>query len=101
MLIPTVTVTGRKTYEKKEGLAADFCPICRRAVGVQVGQIRSQAHVNYVGFGEGDLVGRNCTCLDCGSFWALRPGTIQAILNPTESVSLETLLADYNYLATK
>jgi hypothetical protein len=85
---------GRKIFYRPEGIAADFCPICRRASIVEVRQIRSQAHVNHIGVGQGEVVGRLVHCRQCASEWALRPGTIQTSINPTTPVSLETLLAE-------
>ena len=85
---------GTKSYLKSEGIAADFCPICRRANRVDVLQIRSQDHVYNIGIGKGDLVGRLCRCLECGTEWALQAGTIKGTADPSARVSLQTLLAE-------
>ena len=85
---------GTKVYQSKEGIAADFCPICRKATGVEVRQIRSQNHVYNIGVGQGQVVGRLVHCLDCGSEWGFRPGTIETLVNPAAPVSLQTLLAE-------
>jgi hypothetical protein len=85
---------GKKTLYKTEGIAADFCAICRRASAVEVRQIRSQSHVYHIGIGQGEFVGRLCRCTTCGSEWALQAGTIQTSVNPTAPVSIDSLLAE-------
>src|SRR4051794_37840730 len=85
---------GTKTYEKVEGSAADFCPICRKAAVVTMRQIFSQSHVYHIGIGRGRPVGRLCQCVACRSEWAFRAGTIEVPIKSKAPLSLETLLAE-------
>lgn len=85
---------GTKSYRRKEGVAVDFCSLCRSASIVEVQQIRSQGHVYGIGLGQGKVVGHVVKCLNCESEWALQAGTIQNSLNPTVPMSLEEILEE-------
>jgi hypothetical protein len=84
----------KKVFYKTEGIAADFCRICRRASIVEVRQIRSQAGSDTFGLGQEKLAGRLVHCRTCHCEWALRPGSIQTSVDPKATVSLATLLAE-------
>jgi hypothetical protein len=85
---------GRKLFTKADGIAADFCPICRCASVVEVKQIRSQQHVYHIGIGKGELVGRTVRCRACGSEWPVQAGTIKASVDASVPVTLATLLSE-------
>jgi hypothetical protein len=88
---------GTKSYLRLEGIAADFCPMCRRPAAVEVSQILTQNHIYHIGIGKGQLVGRQCRCLTCSSDWPLQAGTIQTSVipaGPNIPLSLETLISE-------
>ena len=85
---------GKKTSLILEGIAADFCLICRRAVIVSVYQIRSQEHVYNISVGKGTLIARICSCNVCESRWSLREGTIQSTIKPTTLSSFNALISE-------
>src|SRR5258706_11462307 len=58
-------VWGTKRTERKQGLVADFCPICRDLRAFQLIRIGLASHVYYVAFGEGKLAGFLIQCQEC------------------------------------
>ena len=69
---------GRKIIRKRDGIAADFCPLCRCASVVDVFQLHAQNHISDVGLGMRNLVGHACQCTTCKSQWSMRPNTIRS-----------------------
>jgi hypothetical protein len=59
-------VWGTKRVERKLGMVADFCPICREVRAFQLIRIGLASHVYYVSFGEGKLAGHVIRCHECG-----------------------------------
>jgi hypothetical protein len=84
---------GTKIVQKAEGIAADFCPICRRASVVLVSQVRAKEHVYNISLGSGSLVGRMVRCKTCGGEWELNASTIEAVVPPTSDMDLNALIA--------
>lgn len=60
-------VWGKKLVHRKLGHVADFCPICRGPRAFTLTRVGSAGHVYYVTVGQGELVGHERTCLDCGT----------------------------------
>ena len=59
-------VWGTKRVERKLGMVADFCPICREVRAFQLIRVGLASHVYYVSFGEGKLAGHVIRCHECG-----------------------------------
>ena len=85
---------SKKITQVVEGLASDFCPICRRTTGVEVRQVRMEEQINHVSVTMPKAIARMCYCRECKSQWALREGTIKSVVKPVTAVTLETLLAE-------
>ena len=60
-------VWGKKIVYRTVGHVADFCPICRGQRAFEIRRIGSAGHVYYISLGEGELVGFERTCSDCGT----------------------------------
>lgn len=89
-----VLTFGRKVLWKCDGIAADFCPLCRRASVVDVFQLHAQNHIADVGLGMRDLVGHACRCKTCNSQWAMRPQSIQQAVDSAPGMSIEALIKE-------
>ena len=85
---------GRKIIRKRDGIAADFCPLCRCASVVDVFQLHAQNHISDVGLGMRNLVGHACQCTTCKSQWSMRPNTIQQAVGSAPGMSVETLIKE-------
>jgi hypothetical protein len=59
-------VWGTKRVERKLGMVASFCPICREVRAFQLIRVGLASHVYYVSFGEGKLAGHEIHCQECG-----------------------------------
>jgi hypothetical protein len=57
---------GTKAVTRKLGYVSDFCPICREIRDFQVNRIGMAGHLYGLSFGQGQLVGHQKTCLQCG-----------------------------------
>ena len=57
---------GTKAVIRKLGYVADFCPIFRDIRSFQVSRIGRAGHLYGVSFGQGQLVGHQKTCVQCG-----------------------------------
>jgi len=57
---------GTKAVIRKLGYVADFCPICRVIRVFQVNRMGMAGHLYGLSFGQGQLVGHQRTCLECG-----------------------------------
>ena len=84
-------VWGKKRIERKQGMVAGFCPICREVRAFQLFRVGLATHVYYVSFGEGKLAGHMIRCNDCGVELAVDP-TRYATTEKDPRVSLETLI---------
>lgn len=60
-------VWGKKPVFRSVGRVADYCPACRGTQAFRVRRIGMAGHVYYISVGEGDLVGHDKTCENCGS----------------------------------
>jgi hypothetical protein len=83
-------VWGKKLVYRKVGYVADFCPICRGPKPFMLQRIGSASHVYYISSGEGELVGFQRTCLECGSSFSAKPDTYASISKT--NLPLEELL---------
>ena len=85
---------GRKIIRKQDGIAADFCAICRQASSVSVIQLRSQPHIYYIGIGSGELVGAICQCRTCKTEWLMEAGTVQKTVPSQTQLSVAALIEE-------
>jgi len=86
-------VWGQKRVERKIGMVADFCPICREIRPFQLIRVGLAGHVYYVSFGEGKLAGHIIRCGECGLDQSTDPQRYtKAEKDPR--VALETLIRD-------
>lgn len=67
-------VWGKKLVHRKQGYVADFCPFCREFRAFELKRLGSASHVYYLTLGEGDLLGFECTCQECGTVLKTDPG---------------------------
>jgi Zn-finger nucleic acid-binding protein len=86
-------VWGTKRVEKKQGLVADFCPICRGLSAFQLIRVGLASHVYYLSFGEGRLAGYMIRCTNCGVSLSTQPTRYQTVDKSSEP-QLETLIRD-------
>lgn len=56
---------GKKRVERKLGLAADFCPICRTVRPFKLIRVGVVGHVYFISFGAGALAGFYGECCEC------------------------------------
>lgn len=86
-------VWGRKITRRQLGHVADFCGICRGPRAFKVQRVGSAGHVYYVSFGEGQLVGHERTCMDCGTVSAANAAaytSISKLVIPFEQLKRQT-----------
>jgi hypothetical protein len=86
-------VWGKKRVERKQGMVADFCPICREVRAFQLIRVGLAGHIYYVSFGEGKLAGHIIRCNECGVQLAVDP-TRYATTARDSRVGLEALIRD-------
>src|SRR6266581_5496821 len=86
-------VWGKKRVERKQGIVADFCPICREVRAFQLIRVGLATHVYYVSAGEGKLAGHMIRCNECGVELAVDP-TRYATTQKDPRVGLEALIRD-------
>jgi hypothetical protein len=72
-------VWGRKIKRQMLGFVADFCPLCRKSNAFKLERIGSARHVYYISFGEGELVGYERTCIECGTPIEAVPSSYSAV----------------------
>ncbi len=60
-------VWGKKTVYRKIGHVADFCSICREPRPFKLRRVGSAGHLYYISVGEGELVGYERSCHECGT----------------------------------
>ena len=66
-------VWGKKLVYHKLGHVADFCPICRKPRAFVLRRIGSAGHLYYVTVSQGELVGYERTCVQCGTAFNAEP----------------------------
>ena len=66
-------VWGKKRVERKQGMVADFCPICRDIRSFQLSRVGMASHIYYVSMGEGELAGFQIKCDACGVNLGVEP----------------------------
>lgn len=86
-------VWGTKRTERKQGMVADFCPICREARAFQLIRVGLASHIYYLSFGEGKLAGYIIRCSECGVGLGTQ-ATRYANVEKDPRVSLEVLIRD-------
>jgi len=84
-------VWGKKRVERKIGLVADFCPICRDVRAFQLIRVGLAGHVYYVSFSEGKLAGHIIRCSECGLDLGVDPTRYASAENDSR-VGLEALV---------
>lgn len=72
-------VWGRKIVRRKLGQVADFCPICRKTTAFTLVRVGSAGHVYYISSGEGELVGHERACTECGTTLRAEPATYAGV----------------------
>ena len=58
-------ILGTKTFYRKVGYVADFCPICRSPQPFQIRRIGLASHLYYLPVSQGKLIGYDRTCQQC------------------------------------
>jgi hypothetical protein len=72
-------VWGRKLVYRQVGHVADFCPICRAPRPFGLKRVGSAGHVYYISAGEGELVGYERTCRECGTAFQADPAVYASV----------------------
>ena len=94
---------GRKLVRRLLGYVADFCGVCRAKRAFKLQRVGSVAHVYYLSFGEGQLVGYERTCCDCGTVTGANAAAYASIaksLGPLQELkqatypNLDTVIAE-------
>ena len=57
---------GTKRTTRKQGLVADFCPLCREVRAFRLLRLGLASHIYFISFGQGKLTGHVIECTDCG-----------------------------------
>ena len=84
-------VWGKKRIERKQGMVADFCPICREVRAFTLIRVGLADHIYYVSFGQGKLAGHIIRCDTCGVALRADP-TRFATAEKDPRIELETLI---------
>lgn len=77
-------IWGSKTVYRKLGYVAHFCEICRAPKPFELKRVGSVGHLYYISFGQGELLGYERTCQDCGT-------TLQADVEEFAAVAPQVL----------
>ncbi|WP_457423800.1 hypothetical protein [Roseateles sp. P5_E7] len=72
-------VWGKKIVRRKLGHVADFCPICRTTRAFKLVRVGSAGHVYYISSGEGELLGHERACTECGTTLRADPSTYASV----------------------
>jgi len=83
---------GRKLVYRPIGFVADFCPVCRGARAFALRRVGSASHVYYLSFGEGQLVGHEKTCQECGTALRAEPTAYASIAKSATNIDALTTL---------
>jgi len=84
-------VWGKKRIERKQGLVADFCPICREIRAFALIRVGLADHIYYVSFGQGKLAGYIIRCDTCGVALRVEPSRF-TMAEKDPGAELETLI---------
>ena len=84
-------IWGKKRIERKQGMVADFCPICREVRAFTLIRVGLAGHIYYVSFGQGKLAGFIICCDTCGVVLRAEP-TRFATAEKDPRIELETLI---------
>lgn len=66
-------IWGTKRTVRKQGIVADFCPICREVRPFEIKRIGKLNQIYYIAFGEGTLLGYIRECQVCGTTYNAEP----------------------------
>lgn len=72
-------VWGKKLVYRKLGHVADFCPICRKPRAFVLRRLGSAGHLYYITVSQGELVGYDRTCVQCGTSFNAEPTQYAAV----------------------
>jgi hypothetical protein len=89
-------VWGKKIVYRKLGFVADFCPICRGPRAFELKRVGSASHVYYITAGEGELVGYERVCQECGTALNAEPAayaSVSKVLAPVPELVKQTFPA--------
>ncbi len=84
-------IWGKKRIERKQGMVADFCPICREIRAFTLIRVGLADHIYYVSFGQGKLAGYIIRCDTCGVALKVEP-TQFTTAEKDPRTDLETLI---------
>jgi hypothetical protein len=70
-----IFIWGKKLVYRQLGHVGDFCPMCRAPRAFMVRRVGLAGHVYYITAGEGELVGHERTCKECGIELNANPAT--------------------------
>lgn len=84
-------VFGKKLVYRKLGYVADFCPVCRAKRAFELKRVGSASHVYYISAGDGELVGFERNCVECGTSLRADPNIYASVSKTSDS--LEALTA--------
>jgi hypothetical protein len=86
-------IWGKKAVYRNLGYVADFCTTCRCPRPFGVRRIGMAGHVYYITAGQGELVGFDRTCEECGTPYRADPSAYKSIAKtrgPIDSLVRET-----------
>jgi hypothetical protein len=84
-------IWGKKVVYRKLGYAADFCTVCRCPRPFEIKRVGMAGHVYYISMGEGELVGFERTCQECGTPYKAEPTTYKSLAQ--EPIAIESLIS--------
>ncbi len=70
-----IFIWGKKLVYRNLGHVGDFCPMCRVPRAFSVRRVGLAGHIYYITSGEGELVGHERTCKECGIVLNANPAT--------------------------
>jgi hypothetical protein len=86
-------IWGTRRILTKLGYVADFCPICRQNRPFSVFRVGKAAHLYFISFGNGNLVGHLAECQTCHSDLSVNPNLYQTI-SKNSSAELKSLIQE-------
>jgi len=90
-----MVIWGSKRKLTKLGMAADFCPICRRVQPFEVSRVNMVKHVYYIPMGGGKVVGHLAACQECSVHKFIDADHYPSITDE-DQISLEDLIKRTN-----
>ena len=88
-----IFIWGKKVVRHSLGYVADFCPVCRDLRRFEVKRVGLAGHFYYVSLGEGQLLGHDRTCQECGVDLNAKPETYKSVSRerlPTSELAAST-----------